>query len=187
LQPRRAIVKACARTIVLILAAVAGLCVAQSPAGAAEKDVWGPLQFLVGTWLGVGSGQPGEAMTGSTTFSYELDRNVLVRKNRAEYPPKAGQKTGQVHEDLLIVYPQPGGKGFGGIYFDNEGHVINYTVSLPSKQSSVAFDSESGEKSSRFRLVYEMTKEGLLSVEFLVAPPGGELKSYTKGVLKRQE
>jgi len=47
--------------------------------------------------------------------------------------------------------------------------------------------SEAGEKSPRFRLVYEMTKEGMLSVEFLAAPPGGELKSYTKGLLKRQE
>ena len=179
--------KKCATISVLILAAVAGLCIARSPAGAAENDAWAPLQFLVGSWSGVGSGQPGEVMSGSTTFSYELDKQVLVRKNRAEYPPKPGEKKGQVHEDLLIVYRQPGEQQFRGVYFDNEGHVINYAVSLPSKQPSAVFDSEAGEKSPRFRLVYEVTKDGLLSVEFLVAPPGGELKSYTKGVLKRQE
>ncbi len=177
----------CARTIVLVLAAVAGLCIVQSSAAAAENDVWAPLQFLVGTWTGVGSGQPGEALTGETTFSYELDRNVLVRMNKAEYPPKPGQKAAQVHEDLLMIYPAPGGKEFKGVYFDNEGHVINYTIPLPSKPSSVVFDSEASEKGPRFRLVYEMTKEGLLSVEFLIAPPGGEFKSYTKGVLKRQK
>jgi len=172
--------------IVLVLATAVVAAVVQA-AGAPENDVWAPLQFLVGTWSGVGSGKPGEAMTGSTTFSYELDRKVLVRKNRAEYPPKPGQKTGQVHEDLLVIYPQPDSAGFKAVYFDNEGHVINYTIPLPSRPDYVIFDSEAPEKSPRFQLVYETTKEGLLSVEFLMAPPGGELRSYTKGVLKREK
>ena len=184
---RRPIMKRCAQITALTLAAVVSLSLAQLPAGAQEKDAWAPLQFLVGTWFGVGSGQPGEAMSGSTTFSYELDKKVIVRKNRAEYPPKQGEKVVLVHEDLIIIYRQPGEQHFRSIYFDNEGHVINYTVSFPSKQPSVVFESEVTKKSPHFRLVYEITKEGSLSVEFFVAPPGGELKSYVKGVLKRQE
>jgi hypothetical protein len=160
-------------------------CVSQSPR-AQEKDPWAPFRFLLGDWAGVGSGKPGEASTGSTTFSLDLDGKVLVRNNRAEYAPKPGEKIGAVHKDLLIIYRQPGSGEFRAIYFDNEGHVIDYSVTLPAEQSSVVFDSAALEKGPRFRLVYRLNKEGALSVEFLVGPPGGEPKSYVTGLLKKK-
>lgn len=146
----------------------------------------GGLPVPHGDWTGVGSGQPGEASSGSTTFSLDLDGKVLVRTNRAEYPPKAGEKSGVVHKDLLIVYRQPGDGLFRAIYFDNEGHVIHYAVSFPPKQPSVVFDSEASEKGPRFRLVYGVIKDGALSVEFFFARPGEELKPYVTGLLKKK-
>jgi len=111
----------------------------------------------------------------------------MVRRNRAEYAPKAGEKAGLVHEDLLMINRPLGEQLFRAIDFDNEEHVIRYTVSFPSNQRTVVFDSEVVEKSPRFRLIDEMATGRALSVEFLVAPPGGELKSYTKGIAKRQQ
>ena len=150
-----------------------------------EASPWDSLQFLVGSWSGVGSGQPGEAVSGATRFGWDLDKKVLIRKNRAEYAPKAGEKKNVVHDDLMVFYQQAGEKGLRAIYFDNEGHVIRYAVTVPAKTSSVILDSDPAEKGPRFRLVYDLSKEGVLSVEFLIGPPGGELKSYTKGILKR--
>jgi hypothetical protein len=149
------------------------------------NDRWAPFQFLLGSWSGTGSGQPGEAVAGSTSFSFDLEQNILVRKNRAEYAPKPGEKSGLVHEDFMIIYRQPGESQFRAIYFDNEGHVIDYRVSFPAKQQSVVFESDASESAPRFRFIYEISPDSLLSGEFLIAPPGGEFKTYTKGKLKR--
>ena len=174
------------RILALIIAmAVFPLChPAQTPAGQ-SGDPWEPFQFLIGNWSGTGSGQPGEVVAGWTSFSFDLGKNILVRKNRAELAPKPGEKTGAVHEDLLIVYREPGEPQFRAIYFDNEGHVINYRVSFPAQQQSVVFESDASAKGPRFRLIYELGSDGLLSSEFLIAPPGGEFKTYTQGKVKR--
>jgi hypothetical protein len=158
-----------------------------SPAHAQNNkanDPWAPFQFLLGNWSGVGSGKPGEAV-GSCSFSFELGKQIIVRNNRTECPPKPGEKSGILHEDLMIIYSQPADSTFRAIYFDNEGHVINYTVSFLEKKPSVVFESEGNDKTFRFRLVYEMQLDSLLSIEFSVAPPGGEFKTYTKGTVKR--
>ncbi len=147
---------------------------------------WAPFQFLIGSWASPVSGQPGEGVSGSTIFSYDLDQKVIIRRSRAEFAPEPGQKEGNVHEDLLVIYRQPGEVQFRAIYFDNEGHIIHYTVSSPARQPAVVFDSEANEKSPRARLVYEADQDGNLSVEFFVAAPGGELMSHVKGTVERK-
>lgn len=161
-------------------------CLAQAQSSI-TNDPWASFQFLLGSWSGTGSGQPGEVVAGSTSFSFDLRKNILVRKNRAELAPKPGEAEGTTHEDLIIIYRQPGESRFWAIYFDNEGHVINYRVSFPAKQQSVIFETDALEKGPRFRFIYELGPDGLLSNEFLIAAPGGEFKTYTKGKLNRDE
>ena len=69
--------------IPLLLLAVATL-YAQTPSKSGDR--WAPLAFLVGEWTGEGGGGPGQ---GSGGFSFLPDQNgtILVRKNRADYPP----------------------------------------------------------------------------------------------------
>jgi len=157
---------------------------AQAETGKAD-DPWAPFQFLIGNWSGAGSGQWGEVVAGSTSFSFDLGKNILVRKNRAELAAKPGEASDPVHEDLMIIYRQPGEPQFLAMYFDNEGHVINYRVSFPAKQQSVVLESVASGKGPRFRFIYELGSDGLLSSEFLIAPPGDDFKTYTKGKLKR--
>lgn len=89
------------------------------------------LQFLVGNWTGEGTGQPG-AGQGDFSFAPELDGHVLVRRSFNQLA------SGPRHEDLLIVYLEGEPRA---IYFDSEGHVIHYTVSVPAA-NSVVFESK---------------------------------------------
>jgi hypothetical protein len=148
-------------------------------------NAWDKLQFLVGNWSSPVSGQPGQGISGSTSFAFNLDQKILVRKSRAEFTPEPGQIKGLVHDDLLIIYQQPGESLFRAIYFDNEGHIIHYAVVFPEKQPAVVFESEASEISPRARLVYQMAADGTLETEFSVAAPGGALLSHVKGTLKR--
>ncbi len=145
------------------------------------KSLWDKLQFLIGSWSSPVSGQSGEGVSGSTTFSYQLDQKIMVRNSRAEFAPEPGREKGVVHEDLLVIYQQPGESHLRAIYFDNEGHIIRYVVSFPSKQPAVVFESEATGTSPHARLVYDAAPDGSLGIEFFVAPPGGELVSHVKG------
>ncbi len=147
---------------------------------------WDRLQFLIGSWSSPVSGQPGQGLSGSTTFSYDLEKKVIVRKSRAEFAPGPGETKGLVHEDLLVIYQQPDESQFRAIYFDNEGHVIHYSLTFPAKQPAVVFESEESATSPRARLIYEIAAEDTLVTEFFVASPGGELLSHVKGTVKRE-
>jgi hypothetical protein len=153
---------------------------------AESSEPFAPLQFLMGDWTGAGSGKPGEG-AGSSRFSFDLDKKIVIRRSKAEYPPKPGEKAGVIHEDLTVIYTQPGDPGLRAIYFDNEGHVIHYRVSCPENNKSAVFESEGTGKGPRFRLVCTLLSDGRLSIEFFIAPPGGEFKSYTRGTLERSD
>jgi len=146
---------------------------------------WGQLQFLIGSWSSPVSGQPGQGVSGSTTFSYDLDKNIVVRRSQAVFAPEPGETKGLVHEDLLVIYQQPGESQFKAIYFDNEGHIIHYTLTFPDTQPAVVFESEASQTSPQARLVYRTTPDGGLITEFFVAAPGGQLLSHVKGIVKR--
>jgi len=68
----------------------------------------------------------------------------------------------------------------------HEAHVIDYTVSFPAKQPSVVFESEGPDNAPCFRLTYEMGSDSLLTIEFSIAPQGGEFQKYTAGRAKRK-
>ena len=161
-----------------------GTTLAQAPSSQ-PPDAWTRLSFLVGEWQGVGSGAPGEAV-GGTSFSFGLDKKILIRKSWAKYPPKAGEQAGLTHEDLMIIHPAAAGAPFRAVYFDNEGHVIHYLVSFPGTERSVAFETDPAQPGPRFRLTYELKENGVLENVFWVAPPGGEFKVYVQGSLKRK-
>jgi hypothetical protein len=73
--------------------------------------------WLVGEWVGEGSGQPGQG-SGFFTFKTDLDNNILVRKDHTEIV--ATENKPKVIHDLRIIYPGNSGSSTKAIYYDNE-------------------------------------------------------------------
>jgi hypothetical protein len=169
-------------SILILLAA--GDSIAASRQASTNSD-WTRWNFLVGEWVGTGTGQPGKG-TGGFSFTLDLQNRVLVRKNFSLYPASKDRPAFR-HDDLMIVYQQTG-KATRAIYFDNEGHVINYSVEFSSDNSSIIFvgDIVSGEP--RFRLTYSKINPQDLSIKFEIAPPGkpDSFSPYINATAKRK-
>ncbi len=151
----------------------------------AEEDAWADFRFLIGTWVSEGRPENG---SGSFTLEPDLGGKILVRRNVAELPAAKGRPAGK-HEDLMVIYREPGGKSFRASYFDNEGHVIQYTVSsLPDKKGLV-FISNPTPSGPRFRLTYTRGEDDKVAVKFEIAPPGkaDPFKTYLEGTVRRKQ
>jgi hypothetical protein len=148
------------------------LCAASFAQQSAPKpiDRWEALQFLLGDWVGKGSGTPGAA-AGAYSFHEELNGQILVRRSFADYTAQGGGR----HEDLLIVYAATPAERMHAIYFDSEGHVIHYNVA--TKPNAAIFESDASQPGPRYRLSYTGAAD-TVSGKFEVAPPGGEFKTY---------
>jgi hypothetical protein len=140
---------------------------------------WEKWKYLVGEWKGEGSGQPGQG-SGSFSFRNELDGNVLIRKNLAEFPATADRPATR-HEDLMVVYKNQEGLPSQAIYFDNESHVIRYDITYPDNK--IILTSQPSQPGPRFRLVYEKLEENLVNIRFEMAMPNApeEFRLYMEG------
>jgi hypothetical protein len=155
---------------------------AAMPAGAwaAEPD-WGPAQFLIGHWTGEGSGQPGTG-AGAFSFTPDLQGSVLLRRSFAEYPA-AGGKPASRHDDLMVVYRGETAGEFRAIYFDDEGHVIRYSVTALGAGVVLVSDGKPGEV--RYRLTYTPTGKDTLKLQFEIAAPGKDFSRYLEASAHR--
>jgi hypothetical protein len=136
-----------------------------------QPDRWKDLRFLVGEWTGEGGGSSTGQGMGTYTFLPELDGKVLVRRNSADYPAANGRPAVH-HEDVMTVYLESEGRAPEAIYFDNEGHVIHYTLEIDSAGKVVRFVSPPQPGQPRYRLTYRETANGVVAGQFEVAPPG---------------
>jgi hypothetical protein len=105
-----------------------------------EKSAWGGFRFLLGEWVGLGQGKPGEG-TGYFSFAFDLQERILVRRNHTEYPAAKGHP-GFSHDDLMVIYRDDVTKSVRAVYFDNqvkEGDlVIKFEIAPPEKPDAFA-------------------------------------------------
>ncbi len=149
-----------------------------------HAEDWGPLQFLVGEWVGEsGSGAPGQASAGSFSFKQELQGAVLVRRSFAEYPAAEGRPASR-HEDLTVVYRDSASKRFRATYWDNEGHAIQYGVA--PAPGGVVLTSDEAAGSPRYRLTYTGDGKGRVRIRFEIAPPGKDFAIYLEAAARRK-
>ena len=146
-----------------------------------QKSPWEKWNWLMGEWKGEGSGQPGQG-GGTCSFSFDLDKKIVVRKNHAEYPATE-KKPLIIHDDLMIVYLDFTGVPSKAIYFDNEGHTINYTISYSDK--SIVMTSDKIPNVPVFRLTYVSDDNQTMGIKFEMSQDGEKYITYTEGKCKK--
>lgn len=147
-----------------------------------SSDEWKPLAWLIGDWAGSGSGPPGQG-AGSFSFQPDLQGKILIRKSFAEYPATV-DKAAYRHDDLMVIFRE--GESFKAIYFDNEGHVIRYTINVSADAAKAVFTSDGATGAPSFRLTYEKTSETALAGKFEIAPPDRPFSTYLEWTARKQ-
>src|SRR5690348_7018996 len=166
-------------TIVAVIAAAAAL--AQNSDVATRWANWKP---FLGTWEGTGGGAPGQGK-GSFTFSPDLQGVVLTRRNYSEYPARK-DRAAYRHDDFVVIYLDADKKTRAD-YWDNEDHLIHYTIDFTDNGDRMVWVSDPARPGPRFRLTYAKTAADALSLKFEIAPPNAptEFKTYVEAAAKR--
>jgi hypothetical protein len=168
------------RAVGLLLLGVASLLAQQSK----TDPRWAPLGFLIGEWVGEGTGEPGQG-AGGFSFLPDQDGRILIRKNYANYPATKA-KPAYSHTDLTIIYQDTGESKLRAIYFDNEGHTIHYVVAPAADGNSVQFVSEASTSEPRYRLTYSKTGPDQVGLRFEIAPPEKAFSTYIEAKARRK-
>jgi hypothetical protein len=89
----------------------------------------------------------------------------------------------------MVIYPGARGEPTKAIYFDNEGHVINYTAAFSKEERTLTFISDAAAPGPRFRLSYTPKGPDSVRIKFEIAPPGqpDAFKTYLEGGASRRK
>lgn len=143
-------------------------CLAQN-ASVPSADPLKALAFLEGTWDANVQANAAIKQAGTYSFGRELNGHILARHATSDPACKAPADFDCAHSDLLYVFQDAPGSALKADYFDNEGHVIHYDVSMTAP-NSVMFLSAPG-PGPQFRLSYELTA-GVMTGKFQMHMPG---------------
>lgn len=162
-------------TAFLVLVGTQLLDAAGSTAGAKFGPKW---KTLIGEWQGENQSGSG---SGACGFHFDLTEHVIVRTNHAEL-----SAAGRPHDDLMVISPEPLPDKAKAIYFDNEGHVIEYAAEWSADGNVLTLLSKPG-PGPQFRLTYKKNGSEGFAVTFEIAPPGqpAAFKEYTSGKIRR--
>jgi hypothetical protein len=147
-----------------------------------QDSAWGRWNWLVGEWVGEGSGATGQG-TGWFSLMPDLNGKILVRKNHSEYPATA-DKPGIIHDDLMVVSLDNAGHPDKAVYFDNEGHTINYSVAYAGP--AIVLTSGKSPQAPYFRLTYVPLDSVTVNVRFEMSRDGEKYSTYTEGRCKKK-
>jgi hypothetical protein len=141
---------------------VAALALAATASRAADAPGLGALKFLEGKWVGEGSSEVGHG-GGYASFEEDLQGKAMVRRNHAEYPATQ-DRPAYKHDDLMVIYLDPGAKSLRAFYTDNEGHVIQYVVSVSGDGLTVTFLANREAGAPQYRLTYTRLEENKMTI-----------------------
>ena len=107
---------------------------------------------------------------------------MLLRRDHTDLFDASGKPAG-AFDQIMMIYPEGG--TLHADYSDGT-HVIHYMSAEIRASQSVVFATAVQPGAPTFRLAYELSAPGRLSVSFSMAPPGSvEFRPVATGTLKR--
>ncbi len=79
----------------------------------------------------------------------------------------------------MIIYPGSPGQADHAIYFDNEGHTIEYTIAYQAP--AIVFTSGKSSNTPIFRLSYTPLDSNTVNVKFEMSRDGETFVTYIEG------
>jgi len=150
--------------------------------------MWTNLNFLVGSWQGTGSGQPGNSQV-ERSYQFILNGKFLEERNKSTYPPQSQNPQGEIHEDLGLIGYDKARKTFVYRQFHVEGFVNQYVMDYLSPDGkTIVFTTESIENIPagwRARETYQVLNPDEFTETFELAEPGKDFVLYVRNQFKR--
>lgn len=140
------------------------------------------LDFLVGTWRGTSTGEPGQGQ-GQRECARILNDRFLECKSTATYPPQKANPKGEVHVDRAIFSFDKRAKKLRLRQFHGEGFVNTYT-----EGQSLVFETSEIEnipEGWRARETYKQLTADSWQETFELAAPEKEFAVYSSSTLER--
>jgi hypothetical protein len=175
------------RRIAVSLAASWVIVSASAQAPAPKADRFAPLRFMIGTWRGEQSGQPGRG-TAERIYQLVLDDRFIQEMNTSTYPPQEKNKAGEVHHHMSMISYDSARKRFVFRQFHTEGFVNTYVQEPSADGKTIVFTSEAIENippGYRARETYTLVSENEFIERFEIADPGRDFELYSEARLKR--
>lgn len=162
---------------------------ANGPPTHAMNDRWGRVRFLLGTWEGTATGQPGKG-TVQRTYEIVLGGQFIEERNTSRYEAKAGAAP-EVHEHRGFLSYDKTRKTFMLRQFHEEGFVNLYALNTDKSMAEyLVFDSVSFENFSnewKARESYDVISPDEFVEIFELAEPGKDFVEYSRNHFKRKK
>lgn len=153
----------------------------------APADRWAPARFLLGSWEGTSTGQPG---TGNVRREYRfvLRDQFIEERNTSTYPPQERNPKGEVHEHVSYLSHDRARNRLVLRQFHGERFVIQYVEESDSSGGKLAFVSEALENTPpgwRARERYIVHGPDSFEEVFELAQAGKPFEVYSRTRLTR--
>jgi hypothetical protein len=156
----------------------------QAPAAA---DPWTAVRFLLGSWEGTSSGQPGSARV-RREYRFALRDQFIEERHTSTYAPQEKNPKGEVHEHTSYISYDRARKALVLRQFHVERFVIQYVQEPGSSADKLAFLSEAMENTPagwRARESYTVIGPDEFEETFELAQAGKPFEIYSRTTLKR--
>jgi len=111
-----------------------------------------------------------------------LDNKILIRKGHTEFPA-TDKKPASSHDDLMIISLDSNDNPTKAVYFDNEGHTINYNISYAG--DTIVLTSEKINNLPVFQLTYLLLDNKTVNIKFEMSWDGVNFMTYIEGKSKK--
>ena len=175
--------------LTLLVFATLSASAASDPPSHPMNDRWGRVRFLLGTWEGTATGQPGKG-TVQRTYEIVLDGQFIEERNVSRYEAKPG-KEAEVHEHRGFLSYDKTRKTFMLRHFHEEGFVNLYALNTDKSMAEyLIFDSVNFENFSnewKARESYDVISPDEFVEIFELAEPGKDFVEYSRNHFKRKK